>query len=174
MIPGVFPTRQQAENQIRWSFQIAAAEPVVLYAILAISAAERTARLGELRGGSLETTFTEEDLRNRKVPDFVSYKVNAIKYANENMKAMETAAKVSTIFALMCLLSIEVQRTDCNKKRLLTSRQVITGNDREVFAHISGLQKVIAWRGGYHGLPQHVTELILSYVPGNPIFPHNN
>lgn len=109
MLPSVFPTRQQAEMQTRWAFQIAAEEPVVLYAILAISAAERTARLGELREGSLETTFTEEDLQKRKVPDFVSYKLSTIKYANENMKSMENAAKVSTIFALMCLLSIEVR-----------------------------------------------------------------
>ena len=108
MLPSVFPTRQQAEIQTRWAFSIAAEEPVVLYSILSVSAAERTARLGELRGGSLETTFTEEDLRNRTVPDFVSYKLNAIRYANENMRTMQNAVKVSTIFALMCLLSIEV------------------------------------------------------------------
>lgn len=117
MVPTVFPIRQQAENQIRWSFEIAAAEPVVLYAILAVSAADRTARLGELRGGSLETTLTEEDLRNRKVPEFVSYKLSAIKYANESMKSMETAAKVSTIFALMCLLSIEVRQPHPERRK---------------------------------------------------------
>lgn len=50
-------------------------------------------------------------------------------------------------------------------------KQVITGNNHEVFAHISGLQKVIAWRGGYHGLPQHVTELILSYDPDQIVPP---
>lgn len=116
MLPSVFPTRQQAEMQMRWAFQIAAEEPVVLYAILAISAAERTARLGELRGGSLETTYTEEDLESRRVPDFVPYKLKAIKYANESMKSTEKAVKVSTIFALMCLLSIEVRSSRSMRK----------------------------------------------------------
>lgn len=108
MLPSIFPTKHQAEIQTRWAFQNAAQEPLVLYSLLAVSSAEQSARLGELRSGSIETTFTEEDLENRTVPDFVSYKVNAVKLANETMKSMETAAQASTIFAMMCLLSIEV------------------------------------------------------------------
>lgn len=108
MIPSVFPTRQQAEIQTRWAFGKAAQEPLVLYSLLAISSAERSARLGELSSGAQETSFTEDDLLNRQVPDFVSYKVNAVKLANETMRSMDTAAKASTIFAMMCLLSIEV------------------------------------------------------------------
>ncbi|KIX05564.1 uncharacterized protein Z518_06436 [Rhinocladiella mackenziei CBS 650.93] len=146
MITSVFPTRAQAEVQTRWAFQVAAQEPLVLYSLLAISSAERSARAGELKSGAQETTFTEADLENRTVPDFVSYKLNAIKLANESMRSIETAIKASTIFAMMCLLSIEV----------------ITGNQKEIFAHISGIQKLIAWRGGYHGIPSHATELILS------------
>ncbi|KIW62442.1 hypothetical protein PV04_10615 [Phialophora macrospora] len=146
MIPSIFPTRHQANIQTRWAFQNAAQEPLVLYSLLAVASAERSARLGELRSGSIETTFTEADLENRAVPDFVSYKLNAVRIANETMKSMETAAQASTIFAMMCLLSIEV----------------ITGNHKEMFAHVSGLQKLIAWRGGYHGIPPHATELILS------------
>jgi hypothetical protein len=135
-----------------------------LYSLLAVASAERSARLGELRSGSIETTFTEADLENRAVPDFVSYKLNAVKIANETMKSMETAAQASTIFAMMCLLSIEV----CVAfgawfiSRLSGPAQVITGNHKEMFAHVSGLQKLIAWRGGYHGIPPHATELILS------------
>lgn len=108
MLPGVFPTRQQAEMQTRWAFQCAAQDPLVLYSLLAISSAERSARLGELRNGSQETTFSEEDLENRIAPDFASYKVSAVKLANETMRSMDTATKASTIFAMMCLLSIEV------------------------------------------------------------------
>ena len=108
MIPGVFPTRQQAEIQTRWAFQNAAQEPLVLYSILAISSAERSSRLGELKNGAIETTYTQADLENRQVADFVSYKLNAVKLANETMKIMETAAQASTIFAMMCLLAIEV------------------------------------------------------------------
>ncbi|EXJ69484.1 uncharacterized protein A1O5_07520 [Cladophialophora psammophila CBS 110553] len=146
MIPTVFPTRHQAEIQTRWTFQNAAQDPLVLYSLLAVASAERSARLGELRNGSIETTFTEADLENRTVPEFVSYKVNAVRIANETMKSMEKATQASTMFAMMCLLSIEV----------------ITGNQKEIFAHVSGLQKLIAWRGGYHGIPPHATELILS------------
>ncbi|KAK5031370.1 hypothetical protein LTR13_007697 [Exophiala sideris] len=146
MIPSVFPTRQQAEIQTRWAFGKAAQEPLVLYSLLAVSSAEHSARLGELSSGAQETTFTEDDLINRQAPDFVSYKVNAVRLANETMRSMDTAAKASTIFAMMCLLAIEV----------------ITGNQQEIFAHVSGLQKLIAWRGGYHDIPPHAVELILS------------
>jgi hypothetical protein len=210
MIPSVFPTRQQAEIQTRWAFEKASREPLVLYSLLAISAAERSARLGELRSGSQETTFTEEDLEKREVPDFVSYKLNAVRLASDSMRSMETAIKASTVFALMCLLSIEVcilLSLAC-KGRLLPVKykganlgqesansitrpglpgrtgklppdgvtflqsystyadfvfpQVITGNQTEILAHVSGIQKLIAWRGGYHGIPPHATELILS------------
>ena len=146
MIPGVFPTRKQAETQTQWSLQVAAKDPLVLYSILAISAAERLARSGGLQSGSVETTYTEEDLRNRTAPDFVGYKLKAIKLANKKMMVVQQAIEVSTIFAMMCLLSIEI----------------ITGNAKEMSRHVNGLQKLIAWRGGYHGLPQHVTEFILS------------
>lgn len=112
MIPSVFPTRQQAAIQIQWAFEKAARKPIVLYSLLAVSSAERSARLGALRSGSQETTFTEEDIRTRQVPDFVSYKVNAVKLANDIMKSMDRAAKASTIFAMMCLLSIEVFRIE--------------------------------------------------------------
>lgn len=164
MIPSVFPTRHQAEIQTRWAFQSAAQEPLVLYSLLALSSAERSARLGELRSGSIETTYTEADLENRTAPDFVAYKLNAVKIANETMKSMETAAQASTIFAMMCLLSIEVCDGLQMELRAETHvpAQVITGNQKEIFAHVSGLQKLIAWRGGYHGIPPHATELVLS------------
>lgn len=111
MIPNVFPTKHQADIQTRWAFQNAAQEPLVLYSLLALSSAERSARSGDLRSGSIETTFTEADLEKRTVPDFVSHKLNAVKIANETMKSMETAAQASTIFAMMCLLGIEVCST---------------------------------------------------------------
>jgi hypothetical protein len=121
MIRGIFPTEQQAEYQIQWAFQNASKEPLVLYSLLAVSSAEKSARLGELRSGAVETTYTEADLENRLVPEFVSYKINAVKLANETMKSMETAAQASTIFAMMCLLSIEV----CNALRGWTSSILI-------------------------------------------------
>jgi hypothetical protein len=40
--------------------------------------------------------------------------------------------------------------------------QVITGNKKEISAHVNGLQRLIAVRGGYQGLPPHVTETVLS------------
>ena len=124
MIPGVFPTRRQAEIQTRWAFQKAAQDPLVLYSLLAVSSAERSARLGELKNGSIETTFTEADLETRTVPDFVSYKLSAVKLANETMKTMETAAQASTIFAMMCLLSIEVCDAFANRANAGDSRRM--------------------------------------------------
>ena len=146
MLPGIYPNRKQASVQVQWCLQLAAEDPLVLYSILAVSAAERLARSGQLQSGSLETNFSEEDCRNKIVPYFVDYKLNTIKLANEKMTVMQRAIEVSTVFAIMCLLSIDV----------------ITGNQKEMLTHVNGLQMLIAWRGGYHGLPPHVTEFILS------------
>lgn len=103
-----FPTHVQADTQSRWVFQQAARDPTLLFALLAISFAERGARLGELKNGSRLTTYTEADLENRVVPDFVPYKVHAVRLANESMRSVDQAVLVSTTSALTCLLSIEV------------------------------------------------------------------
>jgi hypothetical protein len=91
--------------------KLAFAQPLVLYSILAIAAAELQARTGQLGSGSVETTYTESDLASHKVPDFVGYKLKAIKIANQRMSNVEEAVDVSTIYALMCLLGIEVWMT---------------------------------------------------------------
>jgi hypothetical protein len=108
MIPGVFPIRSQAIAQNEWAMKLAFAQPLVLFSILAVAAAELQARTGQLGNGSVETTYTERDLASRKVPDFVGYKLRAIKIAIQKMSKLEEAVDVSTIYALMCLLSIEV------------------------------------------------------------------
>ena len=108
MIPGVFPIRSQAIAQNEWAMKLAFAQPLMLFSILAIAAAELQARTGQLGNGSVETTYTEKDLAFRTVPDFVGYKLRAIKLANQKMANIEEAVDTSTIYSLMCLLSIEV------------------------------------------------------------------
>jgi hypothetical protein len=108
MIPGVFPIRSQAIAQNEWAMKLAFAQPLMLFSILAIAAAELQARAGLLGSGSVETTYTEKDLASRIVPDFVGYKLRAIKLANQKMANMEEAVDTSTVYALMCLLGIEV------------------------------------------------------------------
>jgi hypothetical protein len=108
MIPGVFPIRSQAIAQNEWAMKLAFAQPLMLFSILAIAAAELQARSGLLGSGSVETTYTEKDLASRTVPDFVGYKLRAIKLANQKMANMEEAVDTSTVYALMCLLGIEV------------------------------------------------------------------
>lgn len=108
MIPGVFPIRSQAIAQSDWAMSLAFTQPLVLFSILAVAAAELQARSGHLGNGSVETTYTERDLAFRTVPDFVGYKLRAIKIANQKISNPEEAVSVSTIYALMCLLSIEV------------------------------------------------------------------
>jgi hypothetical protein len=88
--------------------KLAFAQPLVLFSILAVAAAELQARTGQLGNGAVETTYTEKDLASRTVPDFVGYKLRAIKLANQKMANVQEAVDVSTIYALMCLLSIEV------------------------------------------------------------------
>ena len=108
MIPSVFPIRSQVIAQNQWAMELAFAQPLVLFSILAVAAAELQARLGQLRNGSVETAYTEKDLTSRVDPDFVGYKLRAIKLANKMMANTEEAVCTSTIYALMCLLSIEV------------------------------------------------------------------
>src|SRR2546421_592518 len=108
MIPSVFPIRSQVIAQNQWAMKLAFAQPLVLFSILAVAAAELQARLGKLRNGSVETTYTEKDLASRTVPDFVGYKLRATKLANQKMGNAQEAVDTSTIYSLMCLLSIEV------------------------------------------------------------------
>jgi hypothetical protein len=109
MIPGVFPIRSQAVAQNEWAMKLAFAQPLVLFSILAIAAAELEARTCQLGNGSVATTYIERDLVTRKVPDFVGYKLRASKIANQKMSSLEEAVDVSTIYALMCLLGMEVR-----------------------------------------------------------------
>jgi hypothetical protein len=108
MIPSVFPIRSQAIAQNEWAMKLAFAQPVVLFSILAVAAAELQARSGQLRNGSVETTYTEGDLTSRTVPDFVGYKLRATKLANQKMANIQEAVDTPIIYSLMCLLSIEV------------------------------------------------------------------
>lgn len=108
MIPSVFPIRSQVIAQNQWAMRLAFAQPLVLFSILAVAAAELQARLGQLRNGSVETAYTEKDLASRTVPDFVGYKLRAIRLANKKMANTQEAVGTSTIYAVMCLLSIEV------------------------------------------------------------------
>ena len=103
-MPGVFLIRSQAVAQNEWAMKLAFAQPLMLFSILA---AELQARLGQLGNGSVETTYTEKDLASRTAPDFVAYKLRAIKLANQKMANIEEAVGTSTIYSLMCLLSIE-------------------------------------------------------------------
>jgi len=80
----------------------------MLFSILAIAAAGLQARMGQLGNGSVETTYTEGDLASRTAPEFVGYKLRAIKLANQKMANTEEVVNASTIYSLMCLLSIEV------------------------------------------------------------------
>jgi len=107
-MPGVFLIRSQAVAQNEWVMKLAFAQPLMLFSILAVSAAELQARLGQLGNGSVETTYTEKDLASRTAPGFVAYKLRAIKLANQKMANIEEAVGTSTIYSLMCLLSIEV------------------------------------------------------------------
>jgi hypothetical protein len=108
MVPGVFPIRSQAVAQNEWAMKLAFTQPLVLFSILAIAAAELQARANRLGNDSVETTYTERDLASRAAPDFVGYKLRAVKLANQKMANIEGAVDSSTIYALMCLLGTEV------------------------------------------------------------------
>jgi len=84
-------------------------KPRLLFAIMAVGAADVRARSGQLFNGSLETTYTERDLLSRSVPDFVGFKLKAIRILNQRMSVVEEATDASTIFAVVCLLAIEVR-----------------------------------------------------------------
>ena len=154
MMPSIFPIRKDIISQNEWIVQLAFSEPRVLYAVLACASAEMLARTGQLKQGSPETTYREKDIAtynkgdvlSRMIPDFVDYKVKAIKILNEKMSIPEQAIETPTVYAIIQLLGIEI----------------VSGNAGEIAVHLDGLRRLLYLRGGYHGLPATVLEIILT------------
>jgi hypothetical protein len=108
LIPGIFPIRSDAIAQNEWVVQLAFAQPRVLFAVLAIGSAELRARRRQLGHHSVEPSYKERDLSCQVEPDFVDYKMKAIQLISRTMTIIGEALEVSTIYAIMCLLAIEV------------------------------------------------------------------
>jgi hypothetical protein len=109
IVGGMYPVRNQAAAQTEYSFQICLAEPSVMYAVLAISAADLQARTGRLLNTPMETTSTKGDLVHRKMPAFMNYKLKAIKAVNEKMASTMEMAELVTIAVVMSFLFLEVR-----------------------------------------------------------------
>jgi hypothetical protein len=105
----MYPVRSQAEAQTEFSVQICLAEPAVMFAVLALSAADLQARTGHLSNESIHNTSTGGELSRRKVPAFMDYKFKAIKAINEKMTSAAKAAEVATIVVVMSFTMLEVR-----------------------------------------------------------------
>ena len=105
----MYPVRSQATAQIEFSVQLCLAEPAVMFAALAISAADLQARTGRLSNKSIHSTSTGGELSRRKVPAFMDYKFKAIKAINEKMGSAAKAAEVATIVVVMSFTMLEVR-----------------------------------------------------------------
>ena len=115
MIPGVMAVRNQAAAQNQWALSLAFAEPGVLYAILAVGAAGLLQNLGQLGDVSMEMIGMRKTSGSYMLPDFLQYKLEAIRSLNISLCKREEAIRPSTIFTVMCLLAIEVRYCEMHK-----------------------------------------------------------
>lgn len=141
IIPSLYPIQSKAKIQCDWTVQLVLAEPQVLFAVLAISAADLQARTGHLEIGAEETAaYSEEDLLHKRVPSFVEYKVKAIKAFNEDTAVADRASDIPAIAVVMSIIFLEA----------------MTGNQKEVRKYTHGLQQMLNFRGGFKGLPDMI------------------
>jgi hypothetical protein len=151
IIPLVYPINLQATSANQQILQIAFENPVAMNSMLAVSSVQQQAPSRSLP--------MSVHARN---PDHLLYKINAINMINIAMSDPTEASKASTIMAINNLMTIET----------------MIGNDAEVQIHINGIERILATRGGFEGLPIVIVELLLpclymssAWTHTKPVFP---
>jgi hypothetical protein len=135
IIPLVYPVQLQATSANQQILQIALANPIVLNSMLAVSSVQQQ---------TPSKTGLPMSVHARN-PDYLRHKISAIRMINDAMSDPSEAGKASTIFAINNVMTIET----------------MIGNDAEVQIHIRGIERILSMRGGLHGLPMLIVELLL-------------
>ena len=80
--------------------------------------------------------------------ELFQYKTKAIRLLNQSMAVKSEATAVSIVYTVICLLSVTL----------------ILGEQNEIAIHVKGLEKLIAIRGGLHGIPFAIAENTLGVL----------
>lgn len=108
MVPGGMGIHNQATAQNKWALSLAFENPGVLYAVLAVGAVGLLQNPGQLGDVSMEIIGMRKNSGSHTLPDFLQYKVEAIRSLNISLSKREEAIRPSTFFLVMCLLAIDV------------------------------------------------------------------
>jgi hypothetical protein len=79
------------------------------------------------------------------VSELFQYKTKAIRLLNQRLAVESEATAISTLYAILCLLTVNW----------------VLGEQDEIAVHVKGLEKLMAIRGGFHGIPFAIVEIML-------------
>jgi hypothetical protein len=140
-VPRVFPNNTQDAAFRQWFVQLAFGAPRALFGMIASAAADTCARRGLV--GPQVPQHPEQPLAlSPAVSELFQYKTKTIRLLNQSMAVESEATAISTLYAILCLLTVNW----------------ILGEQDEIAVHVKGLEKLIAIRGGLHGIPFAIVE----------------
>lgn len=103
------------------------------------------------------------DERQRLQRKLIRYKIDAIQTINKSLQKPEGNLSLAMIWAVMAILHAEV----CFSVSVITEHsptvygiQMVEGSSA-VLAHQRGLKRMLALRGGLHGLPPTAVDIVL-------------
>jgi hypothetical protein len=143
-LPRVFPNSIQDSTFRQWFVQQAFGAPRMLFAMVASAVADTSVRRG-LVGPRVLRRSGQQLALSPAVSELFQYKTKAIQLLNQSLAVESEATAISTLYAILCLLTVNW----------------VLGEQDEIVVHIKGLEKLIAIRGGFHGIPFAIVENML-------------
>jgi len=142
----VFPHVNQDAAFKQWFVQLSFGAPQVLFAVITVAAADISVRRGLV--GPQTSERSRQQALSPSMWELFLYKTKAIRLLNQNMAVKSEATAVSIVYTVVCLLTVNL----------------ILGEQNEIAIHVKGLEKLIAIRGGLHGIPFAIAENILGVL----------
>ncbi len=159
ILPVVEPTQVERDDYSRWAVPLFGQKPALLYALLTCMAHDIEQSTVAGFGPPTRRNMTSERLQ---------YKVKAIEALNESLADPTAAAEPSTLLAVHFLLWQEV---GTSPSMAFAYCPIATASDTllQIFAgdecvHLDGVQRLLEWRGGFHGLQRKALEGVMLYV----------
>jgi len=145
IVPRVLPNNTQGAAFRQWYVQLAFGAPPVLFATMATAAADTCARRG-LVGPQVPQRSGQPLALSPAVSELFQYKTKTIRLLNQSIAVESEATATSTLCAVLGLVTVNW----------------VLGEQDEIAVHLKGLEKLIAIRGGLHGIPFAIVETALA------------
>jgi hypothetical protein len=168
LVPLVLPSKEVTDCLNGFITPLAVSDPVALYALLALASFHYDTGAGSPSSKALYEAGQSPTLPQQR-PDYLVYKQKSISLVNRNMERTVDAISRTTIFATMCLIALEI--CGMGNVRILPGisatpsltffvLQNQLGDTIDIAAHVQGLQKLLALRGGFYDIPIVATEQV--------------